>query len=101
MNWSGTPRSIPARSPWTAQGRVWLNVQNRVDLPGYCKPGSNNPYAKYSPRESGGKGVDVYDPKTRKFEFVDLCVTAERLVFADDKDQTLYMAIKEGGLALD
>jgi hypothetical protein len=89
----------PGSLAMDGQGRVWLNVQNRFDLPGYCKPGSVNPYAEYSPRESGGKGVDVYDPKTHKFEFVDLCVTAERLVFADDKDQTLYMAIKEGGLA--
>jgi hypothetical protein len=91
----------PGSMAMDGKGRVWLNVQNRSDLPGYCKAGSNNPYAKYSPRESVGKGVDVYDPKTRKFEFVDLCVTAERLVFSneDDKDQTLYLAIKEGGLA--
>jgi len=91
----------PGSIAMDGKGRVWFNVQNRVDRPDYCKTGSNNPYAKYSPRDSGGKGVDVYDPQTRKFEFVDLCVTAERLVFSENagNDQTLYMAIKEGGLA--
>jgi hypothetical protein len=91
----------PGSLAMDGEGRVWFNVQNRYDLPAFCKRGSNNSYAKYSPRESAGKGVDVYDPRTRKFEFVDLCVTAERLVFsrADDKRQTLYLAAKEGGLA--
>ncbi len=91
----------PGSLAMDAKGRVWLNVQNSADEPAYCKAGSGNPYAEYSPRQSVGKGVDVYDPKTRKFEFVDLCVTAERLVFSENagNDQTLYMAIKEGGLA--
>jgi hypothetical protein len=92
----------PGSMAMDEKGRVWLNVQNRSDLPGYCKTGSNNPYAQYSPRDSGGKGVDVYDPKTHKFEFVDLCVTAERLAFSEDnkeKDPTLFLAVKEGGIA--
>jgi hypothetical protein len=91
----------PGSIAMDGKGRVWFNVQNSADEPAYCKSGSGNPYAKYSPRQSVGKGVDVYDPKTRKFEFVELCVTAERLVFSENagNDQTLYMAIKEGGLA--
>jgi hypothetical protein len=89
----------PGSMAMDAQGRVWFNVQNRADEPEYCKAGSSNPYAQYSPRQSTGKGVDVYDRRTRKFEFVNLCVTAERLVFADDKDQTLYLAVKEGGIS--
>jgi hypothetical protein len=84
----------PGAIAMDARGRVWFNVQNRLDNPAYCKSGSRNPYAKYSPRESGGVGVDIYDPKTRKFEFIDQCVKTERLVFADDKDQTLYFAIE-------
>jgi hypothetical protein len=88
----------PGSIAMDAQGRVWFNVQNFAAKAGYCKSGSSNPYAKFASRDSGGKGVDVYDPKTRRFEFVDLCVTAERLVFADDKDQTLYLASKEGGI---
>jgi hypothetical protein len=77
-----------------SKGRVWFNVQNRLDNAAYCKAGSPNPFAKASPRESGGVGVDVYDPKTRQFEFIDQCVKTERLVFADDNDQTLFFAIE-------
>ncbi len=80
-------------------GRVWFNVKNRPDNPAYCGGKSGNPYAAYFPRESGNKGIGVYDPKTRKFEFVDQCVTTEHIVFADDKDQTLYASTKEGGLS--
>ena len=79
--------------------RVWVNVETRIGNPDYCKAGSSNSYAQFSPREFGGKGLDVYDPKTGKFEFVDLCVRTERIVFADDKDQTIYIGVKgDGGI---
>jgi hypothetical protein len=91
----------PGSVAMDSRGRVWFNVQNRLDNAGYCKSGSGNRFAKQSPRESGGVGVDVYDPKTRKFEFIDQCVKTERLVFAADKDETLYFAIEgnPGGIA--
>jgi hypothetical protein len=75
------------------KGRVWFNVENNLENPAFCKAGSKNVYAKNSPREEGGKGVDVYDPKTGKFDFVYLCFEAERIVFADDKDNTLYFSV--------
>ena len=75
------------------KGRVWFNVENQLENPPFCKAGSNNIYAKNSPREEGGKGVDVYDPKTGKFDFVYLCFEAERIVFSDDKDNTLYFSV--------
>jgi hypothetical protein len=84
----------PGAIAMDSKGRVWFNVQNRLDNAAYCKAGSPNPFAKASPRESGGVGVDMYDPKTRQFEFVDQCVKTERLVFADDNDQTLLFAIE-------
>ena len=82
------------------RGRVWFNVETRLDNPGYCKAGSGNPYAKNSPRDAGGKGVDVYDPETRKWEFVDLCFKSTRIMFSDDKDQTLYFSVSSdpGGI---
>ena len=81
--------------PITMDGRarVWFNVENQLDNPAFCRKGSNNIFAKKSPREEGGKGVDVYDPKTGKFEFVYLCFEAERIVFSDDKDNTLYFSV--------
>ena len=82
------------------KGRVWFNVENQLENPAFCKAGSKNIFAKYSPREEGGKGVDVYDPKTGKFEFVNLCFEAERIVFSDDKDNTLYFSVSNnpGGI---
>jgi hypothetical protein len=75
------------------KGRVWFNVENQLENPAFCRAGSDNIYAKYSPRDGGGKGVDIYDPKTGKFDFVYLCFEAERVVFADDKDNTVYFSV--------
>ena len=81
------------------KGRVWFNVENRIGNADFCKAGSENPYAMNSPREFGAKGVDVYDPKTRKFDFADLCFKSTRLVFSDDKDDTLYFSVQvDGGI---
>ena len=81
------------------KGRVWFNVENRIGNADFCKAGSKNPYAMNSPREFGAKGVDVYDPKTRKFDFVDLCVKSTRNVFSYDKDDTLYFSVQvDGGI---
>lgn len=79
------------------KGRVWFNVETRIGNPDYCKKGSDNPFAKASPRESGGKGVDVYDPKTGKFGFVDLCFESTRIMFSNDKDNTLYFSVQRDG----
>ncbi len=75
------------------RGRVWVNAETRIGNADYCKAGSSNPYAKNSPRQDGGKGVDVYDPETRKWEFVDLCFKATRVALGYDKDNTLYFAV--------
>jgi hypothetical protein len=81
------------------KGRVWFNVENRIGNAEFCKQGSKNPFAINSPREFGAKGVDVYDPKTGKFDFVDLCFKSTRIVFSDDKDNTLYFSVQvDGGI---
>jgi len=79
------------------KGRVWFNVETRTDNPAYCKEGSTNRFAMHSPHPDGGKGVDVYDPKTGKFDFVDLCFESTRVVFSNDKDDTLYFSIQRAG----
>ena len=89
----------PGSMAMDSKARVWFNVKNRPENPAYCKGSSGNAFAKYAPREGGNKGIGVYDPRTRKFEFVDQCVTTEHIVFAADKDQTLYASTKEGGIA--
>ncbi|MGD0966444.1 MAG: carboxypeptidase-like regulatory domain-containing protein [Candidatus Acidiferrales bacterium] len=82
------------------KGRIWFSVDTRVDNADYCKAASGNAYAKNSPREAGGKGVGIYDPQTRKFQFIDLCFRTMRMMFSDDKDQTVYFPVREnpGGI---
>jgi hypothetical protein len=82
------------------KGRIWFSVEARVDNADYCKAASGNLYARNSPREAGGKGVGIYDPQTRKFQFIDLCFRTMRLLFSDDKDETLYFPVGEnpGGI---
>ena len=81
------------------QGRVWFIAETRIGNPAYCQSGSKNPFAMNSPRDAGGKGVHVYDPRSHQFGAVDLCFRLERIVFADDKDQTLYISVQgDGGI---
>ena len=52
-----------------SKGRMWFNVHTRLDVPAYCKAGSDNPFAKNYPipdisaaeRSDGG---GYYDPKS-------------------------------------
>jgi len=76
-----------------SKGRVWFNVQTRAGNPDYCKTGSKNPFAENFPINAGGKGVDYYDPKTGKFTSIDLCFGTQHVMFGEDKDETLYLAI--------
>ena len=81
-------------------GRIWFSLDARFENASYCKAESSNPYAKNSPRDAGGKGLGIYDPQTRKFQFIDLCFKTMRMMFSDDKDQTLYFPVREnpGGI---
>ena len=76
-------------------------MQNRkLDPPDYCKATSNNVFARnWEPppqKRDGGWGVDIYDPKTGKFEAIDLCFVIHHLKMAYDKDETVYFAMKIG-----
>jgi hypothetical protein len=85
-----------------SKGRVWIGMENRMpDAPSYCKSTSNNVFARnwQPPRGDGGGGgwgVDIYDPKTGKFDAVDLCFDIHHLRLAYDKDETVYFALKIG-----
>jgi hypothetical protein len=87
------------------KGRMWFNVQTRLDVPAYCLSGSNNPFAKAYPMQqvtpqrlrNQAAGAVYYDPKTGKFGIVDLCFGASHVAFASDKndrDETLYFAAR-------
>ena len=105
-----TPQSVAMPSPywgnqlvWTdydvigmphmdSKGRIWFHAETVPDRAAYCKKGSGNPFAEIYPIPEGNvpRGMAVYDPKTSKFELIDLCLSAGHMAFADDKDETLY-----------
>jgi hypothetical protein len=75
-----------------SKGRIWLHAQTRPGMSDYCKKGSGNPFAENFPMPDGfyPRDIDNYDPKTGKFELIDLCLSAGHMAFGNDKDETLY-----------
>ena len=73
------------------KGRLWLTARIRPQAdPAFCKAGSNNPYAKVLPENRSGRQAEVYDPKTRKIDMVDLCFSTHHLQF--DKNEILWFS---------
>ncbi|MES1255336.1 MAG: carboxypeptidase-like regulatory domain-containing protein, partial [Acidobacteriota bacterium] len=81
-----------------AHGNVWLNVETHhpKKQPAYCKGETNNVFGKNAPIMENGRGVDMFDPKTGKFRMFDTCFHSSHLVFAEDKDDTIYFSIIHG-----
>ncbi len=75
------------------KGRVWMTsaIRNRSN-PDYCKEGSDNPYARYFPLESGFRSAVFYEPDTQKFVMVDTCYGTHHLQFAEDENDTAYFS---------
>jgi hypothetical protein len=74
------------------KGRVWYTavVRNPNNNPAFCKAGSDHPSARLFPMNSSGRQLAVYDPKTKKYTFVDTCFSTQHLRFAEDADNTLW-----------
>ena len=76
-------------------GRVWFAARHRPAAnPDFCKKGSDHPSAKVFPLENSPRQASVYDPKTQKWMFADLCFPTHHLFFAKDND-TLWFS--QGG----
>jgi hypothetical protein len=106
--WS--PQQVEAPSPfwgeeivWTdpvnpnqphmdSKGRIWFNSQMRADQPAFCRTGSNNPFARHFPLDQPAKGLAAYDPKTGKFDLIDLCFSGQHGIFGTDADETMYFS---------
>jgi hypothetical protein len=58
--------------------------------PAFCRKGSDNPYAKNAPLDSNERQLAMYDPKAKKFTFIDTCFGTHHLQFGFDKDNTLW-----------
>jgi len=74
-------------------GRVWMTSRIRPpQTPAFCQKGSDHPSAKLFPMNEAGRQVTVYDPKSQKLTHVDTCFTTHHLIFAEDKNNTLWLS---------
>src|SRR5438874_235644 len=74
------------------KGRVWLTARTRPNnaQPAFCKAGSDHPSAQIYPKNTSNRQLEMYDPKTRKIEMIDLCFNTHHLQF--DKNEMLWFS---------
>ncbi|MDQ3348669.1 MAG: carboxypeptidase-like regulatory domain-containing protein [Acidobacteriota bacterium] len=73
------------------KGRVWLTSAVRPpENPAYCKEGSTHPSAKLFPIQRAGRHLAMYDPKHGKLTHISTCFGTHHLMFAEDKNDTLW-----------
>ncbi|MCI3953423.1 MAG: hypothetical protein K0R53_2923 [Burkholderiales bacterium] len=73
------------------QGRVWFTARVRhPDNPDFCRKGSSHPSARAFPIERANRHVSMYDPKSGKFTLISTCFPTHHLIFAEDRDNTLW-----------
>jgi hypothetical protein len=74
-------------------GRVWMTSRIRPpETPAFCQKGSEHPSAKLFPTTSAPRQVAMYEPKTGKLTHIDTCFTTHHLIFAEDKNNTLWLS---------
>ena len=72
-------------------GRLWLAASVRgAENPAFCKAGSDHPSAKAFPMDRAVRHISVFDPKTKKYSFVDTCFSTHHLQFGYDANDTLW-----------
>jgi hypothetical protein len=86
-----TSRSDVHNAMLDQQGRLWMTARIRPPAtPAWCRAGSSNPSAKRFPIDLSYRQAAMYDPKTKKLSYIDLCFHAHHLVFAEDANNTLW-----------
>ncbi len=98
---------VNAHSPvMDSAGRVYLTAQIRSprNPPAYCGKDSIVRSAQLYPlteRPDGfvqnSRQVTVFDPKTKRFSFIDTCFGTQHLNFAEDADDTLWFSNNTNG----
>ena len=84
-------RAIAHNPMLDASGRVWYTARIRAaDNPPFCKKGSSHPSAKDFPLNTSERQLAVFEPKSRKYTFVDTCFSTHHLQFAEDANDTLW-----------
>jgi hypothetical protein len=73
------------------QGRVWLAASIRApENPAFCKQGSEHPSAKAFPMDRAVRHLAVFEPRIRKYTFIDTCFSTHHLQFGYDNNDTLW-----------
>jgi hypothetical protein len=76
-----------------SKGRLWTAAATRDrENPAYCQKGSSLESAMVLPLKSSSRQTNVYDPKTGKWELVDLCTSTQHLMFGEDTNSTLWFS---------
>jgi hypothetical protein len=76
-----------------SKGRIWTTSATAPrENPDYCKKGSTLESAMVLPLSTSSSHANVYDPKTGKWELVDLCTSTQHLMFAEDANNTLWFS---------
>jgi hypothetical protein len=98
---------VNAHTPVMDQdGRVYFTAQMRSpkNPPDYCKKDSPLRSAQLYPLTGTPDGfvqnsrqVTIYDPKTRRFSFIDTCFGTQHLNFAEDAHDTLWFSNNTNG----
>jgi len=102
---------VNAHNPMMDQdGRVYWTAQTRSpkDPPDYCKRNSQLRSAQLYPLAGTPDGfvqnarqITAYDPKTKKFSFINTCFGTHHLNFAEDANNTLWLSNNsQGNLAV-
>ena len=86
-----TSRSDVHNAMFDGQGRLWMTARIRPPAtPAWCRAGSSHPSAKRFPMNEAVRQAAMYDPKTKKLAYIDLCFHAHHLMFAEDANSTLW-----------
>ena len=68
----------------------WPRLCAGRDNPAFCKTGSDHPSAKLFPMERAARHLAMFDPKTKKYTFVDTCYWTHHPQFGFDANDTLW-----------
>jgi hypothetical protein len=72
-------------------GRLWLAASIRGgDNPAFCKQGSEHPSARLFPLDRANRHLSMFDPRTKKYTFIDTCYGTHHPQFGYDANDTLW-----------
>ena len=88
---SADPRSVAI----DGKGRAWVAIRNRESQqqPAFCGPGPNK-FGNFYPLKQSNRQLAVYDSKTREWQHIDTCFSADHNQIAEDN--FIYFGIGSG-----